>query len=334
MKNLYLLSFGFIMFFVSCKNEIEPKPSFYYWKTIFNLNNEEKNILKENSINKIYIRYFDVALKDNIPLPLLPIIFKEQPENLEIVPVIFIKNEVMLNQSLNTSDLADKIKNLIDQINKKNNLHIKEIQFDCDWSKQSRDNYFAFLSLFKTKFNCSLSATIRLHQIKYLKLAGIPNVDRGVLMYYNMSTLDSNDNLIYDRNIAKEYLKNLKDYPLKLDLALPVYSWIIHRRNNKVLALYSKTDIEQFYLGNNFKTIRNNQVIVKNNLLKDGIFYKKGDIIQIDVVQKKDLYEMIKDLGPKLKNTPNELIFYDLDPINLKPLSDEKRFFQKICNSF
>lgn len=334
MKNLYLFSFALIMLFVSCKNELDPKGSFYYWKTIFNLNKEEKIMLKENNINKIYIRYFDVALKDNTPLPLLPIIFKEKPENLEIVPVIFIKNEVMLNQSLNTSDLADKIQNLIEQINKKNNFHIEEIQFDCDWSKQSKDNYFAFLSLFKTKFKGNLSATIRLHQIKYLKSAGIPNVDRGVLMYYNMSTLDSNDNLIYDRNIAKEYIKNLKDYPLKLDLALPVYSWIIHRRNNKVLALYSKKDTKQFYLGNDFKAIRKNQVIVKNNLLKDGIFYKKGDIIQIDIVQKEDLYEMIKDLSPKLKNAPNELIFYDLDPINLKPFSDEKRFFQKICNSF
>lgn len=334
MRNLHLFSFAFIMLFASCKNELEPKASFYYWKTIFKLNNEEKIMLKENNIRKIYIRYFDVALKGNAPLPLLPIIFKEKPENLEIVPVIFIKNEVMLNQSLNTSDLADKIQNLINQINKKNNFHIKEIQFDCDWSKQSKNNYFDFLSLFKTKFKGSLSVTIRLHQIKYLKLAGIPNVDRGVLMYYNMSTLDSNDNLIYDRNIAKEYIKNLKDYPLKLDLALPVYSWIIHRRNNKVLALYSKTNTGQFHLEDYFKVIRKNQVIVKNNLLKDGIFYKKGDIIQIDIIRKEDLYEIIKDLSPRLKNTPNELIFYDLDPINLKPFSDEKRFFQKICNSF
>lgn len=334
MKNLHLLFCAFILLFASCQNETKPTTSFYYWKTIFNLTTEEKTALKENNINKIYIRYFDVGLKEKEPLPLLPIIFKEKPERLEVVPVIFIKNDVMLDQSFSADDLANKIQNLITQINNKNNFHINEIQFDCDWTKNSRDNYFAFLSLFKTKFKGNLSATIRLHQIKYLKLAGIPNVDRGVLMYYNMSALDSNDNLIYDRNIAKEYIKNLKDYPLKLDLALPVYSWIIHRRNNKVLALYSKTDTEQFYLGNNFKAIRKNQVIVKNNLLKDGIFYKKGDIIQIDIVQKEDLYEIIKDLSPKLKNTPNELIFYDLDPVNLKPFSDEKRFFQKICNSF
>lgn len=333
MKKLLLL-FCLFQCFASCKHEPAPKVSFYYWKTAFNLSTEEQTILRENNVAKIYIRYFDVGLKENSPIPLLPIVFKKKLENLEIVPVIFIKNEVMLNKSFNADDLANKTQQLIIQINEKNNFKIKEIQFDCDWTKKSRDNYFDFISVFRRNFKGVVSATIRLHQIKYLSSAGIPNVDKGVLMYYNMSSLDSNDNLIYDRNIAKEYIKNLKNYPLKLDLALPIYSWIIHRRNNKIIALYSKTDTEQFYLGNNFSTVRKNQVIVKNNLLKDDIFYKKGDLIQIDIIKKEDLYEIIKDLSPKLKNTPDELIFYDLDPINLKPFTDEKRFFQKICNSF
>jgi len=79
---------------------------------------------------------------------------------------------------------------------------------------------------------------------------------------------------------------------------------------------------------------RYNVFAVKNNLLKDGIYYKKGDIIKIETVEKVDLFQMTNDLKSELKAIPDEIIFYDLDSINLKPFSDENKLFQRICNSF
>lgn len=334
MKKSYPFWILLLILLIACQNQPKPKVSFYYWKTNFKLTAGEKRVLKENKVLKMYIRYFDVGMKTNEVLPLLPIVFKEQPENLEIVPVIFIKNEVMLNDLVSVNDLSYKIQNLIIQINKKNNIDIEEIQLDCDWNPRSKDKYLNFVSVFKKSFKGVLSATIRLHQVKYFEKTGIPNVDKGVLMYYNMGNIKDDDNLIYDKNIAKKYIENLHNYPLDLNLALPIYSWIIQKRNNNIIALYSKMNTDYLYASNDFKSIKHNVFVVQNNLLKDGIYYKKGDLIKIETVEKADLLQMTTELKSELKAIPDEIIFYDLDSINLKPFSDENKFFQRICNSF
>lgn len=334
MKKLYPFWVLLVILVIACQNQSKPLVSFYYWKTNFKLSDEEKRVIKENKVAKMYIRYFDVGMKTNEALPLLPIVFKEQPENLKIVPVVFIKNEVMLNNFVSVTDLSHKIQNLIIQINIKNNIHTEEIQIDCDWTPRSKDKYLSFISVFKNSFKGVLAATIRLHQIKYFEKTGIPNVDKGVLMYYNMGNIKADDNLIYDKNIARKYIKNLHNYPLDLNLALPIYSWIIQKRNNNIIALYSKMNSNYLCSNNDFKSIKNNVFAVKNNLLKDGIYYKKGDLIKIETVKKTDLFQMTNDLKSELKAMPKEIIFYDLDSINLKPFSDENKFFQRICNSF
>jgi hypothetical protein len=192
MKKTYPVWVLFLLFF-GCLNNPKPTVSFYYWKTVFKLSTLEKDILKENEVSKLYIRYFDVDMKENSLLPVLPIIFKDNVENFEIVPVVFIRNEVMLNDDVNLEDLGTKIRNLINQINKKNKINCKEIQIDCDWTMRSKDNYLKFITLFKKKYKGILSATIRLHQVKFSEKTSIPNVDKGVLMFYNMGKVSSDN---------------------------------------------------------------------------------------------------------------------------------------------
>jgi hypothetical protein len=80
MKKTYLV-WVLLLLFLSCQNNPKPKVSFYYWKTAFKLSTLEKEILKKNEVSKLYIRYFDVDIKENTPLPVLPIIFKENIKN-------------------------------------------------------------------------------------------------------------------------------------------------------------------------------------------------------------------------------------------------------------
>jgi len=334
MKKSYLMWVLFLLF-LSCQNNPKPTVSFYYWKTVFKLSALEKDILKENEVSKLYIRYFDVDIKENIPLPVLPIIFKDNVENFEIVPVIFIRNEVMLNDNVNLEDLGTKIRNLINQINKKNEIKCKEIQLDCDWTMLSKDNYLKFVNLFKKNYKGILSATIRLHQVKFFEKTSIPNVDKGVLMFYNMGKVSSDEiNSIYDRNIGKDYTNSLKKYPLPIDIALPIYSWAIQIRDNEVIDLISKLDSNIFEDKNNFEVITSMRFKVKRSLLKSGYFFKKDDIIKIESISKNDLFEMANDLGKQVKETPKEIIFYDLDAFNLRTYSNEKKVFQEVSHSF
>lgn len=310
--------------------------AFYYWKTVFKLSAIEKNILSQNNIKKIYLRYFDVALnpKTNLPFPDAVILFQEPTTGLTIVPVVYIKNEVMLNEAMDNKDLVSKISSLIRQINKKKQISIKEIQIDCDWTLTSRDNYLDFITEFR-KANPStiLSATIRLHQVKYFNDTKVPQVDKGVLMYYNMGKIATgNSNSIYDQEVAKKYLKSLKKYPLTLDVALPIYSWGIQIRNNRVIGLKSKISEREVRKDTNFVAMNNHFFKAKNGNYSHGIYYKKDDIIKFEAVSEADLKEILTDLKDNLKERPKEIILYDLDELNLN--NYEKDIFTKISTGF
>ena len=204
---------------IQCHNYDKSLTAFYYWKTHFNLSETEKKCLAENQVKKLYVRYFDIGIntETNQAFPISPIVFKQSTTGFIVVPVVYIKNEVMLSKSLNIAELAIKTSNFIQQINTKNNIKINEIQLDCDWTLASKDNYLQFVNLFKKETNKKLSATIRLHQIKYFKKTSIPNVDEGVLMYYNMGKIAPDSlNSIYDKNIAERYLKSIKKPVLEL----------------------------------------------------------------------------------------------------------------------
>lgn len=334
MKKIIL--FGVILcFFISCQQQEKPSISFYYWKTIFRLSPKEKNTLTANEVKRIYIRYFDIDLspQNQKPFPRTPIRFEEKTSGFEIIPVVYIKNSVMLDKNLDVLDLAQKTNNFIQQINSKNNIAIQEIQIDCDWTLKSKDNYMRFIEAFKKVSNKKLSATIRLHQIKYFKKTKIPNVDRGVLMYYNMGKIAVDSlNSIYDYNIANRYLSSLKNYPLPLDIALPLYSWGIHIRDAKIIGLRNKIDTNNLKNNNSFVLTKHNWFTVISSNFQNGVYYKKNDQIKIETISRTDLLEMANNLDKNISQNPKEIIFYDLDEFNFKNYEDG--FFKEIIDCF
>jgi hypothetical protein len=329
---LFCILFGF---FFSCQQQEQPIISFYYWKTVFRLSPKEKNTLTTNEVKRLYIRYFDIDLdpKTQEPFPRSPIRFEESKLNFEIVPVVYIKNRVMLDKNLDVFDLAKKTNRFIQQINTKNNIIIQEIQIDCDWTLASKDNYLHFIEAFKKVSNKKLSATIRLHQIKYFEKTKIPNVDRGVLMYYNMGKIAPDSlNSIYDRNIANRYLASLKNYPLPIDIALPIYSWGIHIRDGKIIGLRNKIDANNLKNNSSFVPINGNWFKIRNSNYKEGNYYKENDLLKIETISGNDLLEMANDLDKNTVQNPKEIIFYDLDEFNLKKY--DTAIFKKVIDCF
>lgn len=329
---------GFVSFFLllSCSEEqVQPEVSFYYWKTIFQLNNNEKTILEANKVSKIYVRYFDVSLKDKEAIPLSPVVFKEKKIRYDIVPVVYIKNEVMLEEAVNLENMARNIYTFIAQMNDKNGIRCHEIQIDCDWTLKSKDRYLKFIEDFKKISTKKLSATIRLHQVKYYQKTGIPNVDKGVLMFYNMGSIaPDNLNSIYDRNIAQSYIRSLHKFPLQLDIALPIYSWGIHIRNHKVIKVVGKLDHAELEKDTHFKKTDGMHFTVVESVIRGGNYYEKGDVVKIECITKKDLKTMAEDLKEHIAEQPEDIIFYDLDSFNLKAYNDDEQFFKKVAGWF
>ena len=332
-KKSFLIFFVFLV--TACSKNDKPIIAFYYWKTIFKLSETEREILKDNNVEKLYIRYFDIGLHPETtePIPVSPIHFQDSITKFDIVPVIFIQNKVMLKSNIDIKNLAEKTLHLVNEINTKNNIVCSEIQIDCDWTLASKENYLKFIEYFKKLSHKKLSATIRLHQVKYFKRTKIPNVDSGVLMYYNMGTIALDSiNSIYNHQIAEKYLKSLKKYPLHLDIALPIYSWAIHIRNQKVIGLRSKLNVAQLKKDRNFEQINALFFKVKKSNYKNGFFYEEGDKLKIEAISAEDLKIMGEELSENLANTPKEIIFYDLDEFNLK--NYEKNIFEQVVSCF
>ena len=307
---------------VACSAKTEKiNTAFYFWRTSFSLTETEQQYLKDLEVKKLYIRYFDVGLQNNEPIPVAPVVFNEKPTGYNVVPVVYIKNEVFL-QNGDADSLAVKVYNYIQQINQSADVTVNEIQFDCDWSLKSKQNYFQFIDQFK-KLHPNVSATIRLHQIKYPEKTGIPSVNTGVLMYYNMGVIGSDDdNSIYSQKTVKNYINSLQNYQLPLNIALPIFSWGVHVRNNQVTNLIGGLRVDDL-TGDQFEKISENRFKVIKDVVFKGRYLAKDDEIKVEAVSANQLKEMMHDIKQNSKHKPNEIIFYDLNENNLKAYEKE-----------
>lgn len=294
---LLLLSAVFLIvsfIFIQNKKEEPINISFYHWENSYN----QKEIKQ-----KIYIKVLDISYSSKIEV--INTIFQTKPNDI-FVPVVYITNDTMKN--VDYSIISNQIiRNL-----KATNLSFEELQIDCDWSSSTQSNYFKLLEDLKVKLNKTLSATIRLHQIKYYIKTGIPPVDYGVLMYYNMSDISdiNTKNSILDNDIAKKYHYNFDSYKLKLKLALPLYSQAIQFRENKALDIFEGAEKKIF--DENFKALDNNKYEVINSTYFKGRYVYKGDIFRFEDSEKEDIKTAFDDFFKISKNRFNEVIFYTL----------------------
>lgn len=169
----------------------------------------------------------------------------EPMKHVELVPVVFITNRTMLNcDSTQLRVFADKLQRKLGQLC---GGAYREVQFDCDWTARSRDSYFTFLRLMRDRLGRRLSATVRLHQFKDPGGTGVPPVDRGMLMLYNVEDVKAYgpDNSIFNEEAARPYFSGAPRYPLPLDVALPAYSWLVHYRNGRFVRIENGDLVEE-----------------------------------------------------------------------------------------
>lgn len=267
--------------------------SYYFWENRYNL--------EQDTNDKLYIKVLDIKYSNKLEIIETNFI-KSAPK--DFIPVVFITNKTL--QNLDYKVISDQIINLVKKFN------FNEIQIDCDWSDSTKNNYFLLLKELKNNLNKNISSTIRLHQIKYFNKTGVPPVDYGVLMYYNMSSLGDFDtkNYILDNNEAKKYHYNFENYPLKLKLALPLYSQAIQFRDKKAINLFE--NVEQIDFNEEFEKLdKNKYKVLKSHYFKGKYIYE-GDILRFENVNEKELKIAFDDFFELSKNSFDEVIFYTI----------------------
>ena len=336
----YSLILIVVLLTIGCNQERNVDSSFYYWQQRFNLSNLEKKYLNELKVNRLYIKFFDVVwdASANISKPAAIINFQDTlPENIEIIPTIYITNEtISKSNEPEIIQLAERTNKKIKDILKKYNLNsIQETQIDCDWSLSTRDKFFLFLEKLKAEdISLELSATIRLHQIKFYKKTGIPPVDKGMLMFYNMGDLKNADtkNSILDLDIAQQYLTNFDEYQLPLDIALPIFRWGVLKRRERVVKLINNLNISDLQDTTKYEAVSDINFKVKSSHYLNGYYLYPNDEIRIEQVSFEELEKTKELLKKQLQNQELTVTYYHLDDAVLEFYPEED--LKAITNGF
>ena len=327
-----------VMAFVSCHKSHEPVPrparSVYYWRTVMQLDSAERDFLARNEVKKMYVRYFDVVVKDGKLMPNATLHFSEPvPEGLEIVPTVFIMENCL---DVDTTKLAKLLVNRLVQMSETNGVKgVKEVQVDFDWTGRTMMPYFDLLlrmrPLLKER-GLGLSATIRLHQLSMPP----PPVDYGVLMMYNTGDAADYDceNPILDYKDAEPYLKNLADYDLPLCAAYPVFHWFLHYRSKEFKGTLYDVDLSDSTLF--YRTAPGKYLVIGSRDLPSGgsddalsAHIVAGDEVVLKQVPATTIIKVRDKLSALRPDINQQVIIYDLDSkyINNYQYTDYEKVF-------
>ena len=343
-----LIALSLLLTGASCRSRqpatAGPEHSFYYWRSVFVLTPKERQTLHSLQVTRLYTKFFDVTWDESArePRPVATIRFKDSATSaFNIVPVVFITNGSLLHLDTGSvRPLAGHIAKLVTELTQQNNIPPpKEIQLDCDWSAATKDTYFMLIGDIRHWLNdhgqkdCRLSATIRLYQCKYREKTGVPPVDKGLLMCYNMGNLKDpgTTNSILETKELEKYITGLRGYPLPLDLALPLFDWKVLFRHEQYAGLISSlpsaslTNNPAIRSGSNsFTGSCSNSFFFTRDTSIDHYSFEAGDRLRDERSDYPQIAASARLLARKLQHQPSTIILYHLDSSNLSKYSNNE----------
>jgi hypothetical protein len=305
------------------------KHAFYYWRTTFHLSEADIAYFNTLHINTLYVKFFDVGWQSDtqMAVPLTITQFASPiPQHIEIIPTIFITNATMQNiDEPAIEQLAEKIlKKIGSMLLDTDAPVIQEIQLDCDWTTGTREKYFSLLKALQSRVlerNIVVSATIRLHQIKYRQQTGIPPVSKGMLMCYNIASptqFDVHNSILESQHVAP-YITNLDTYPLPLDVVLPIFSWGVLFYHDEFIKLINNTREQNLLDHPDFERYAGNVFHAKRNTYLNTTYIYQDSLIRVEEMSAKMLKQNARLLASHLPKPMNARItFFHYDPAILK----------------
>ena len=333
-------SFLWLIFSACQHKQTVVQPAFYFWQTHLGTDNFPIDFVKQQHINTLYVCLLNIevnAQNQAVPSVQTSVDWSIIPTDVRIVPVVYIPNRVF--ERVDTSEISHFALNLTrffkEKIPPSVFSRFSEVQLDCDWTEKTRAGYFSFLKNFKQQIQLPLSATIRLHQVKYRNKTGIPPVERGALMLYNLNAPNrfSEKNSIFDKEECGKYLKVAKQYELPLDMAFPLFSWGLVFRNKAyqgILNGMTSAECRSLSFLSAQKNIGKNYFHVTQDTVFNGLYLRNGDEIEVEEIAEKDLLDAADLAAPLLNSDTTNMIFYHLNSSIIKNYNAD--VFQKIAN--
>lgn len=302
--------------------------AFYYWRTTFALSPAERAALADAKVTRLYVRMFDIewSATEQAPRLIGKLAAREDqrvPAGIEVVPVVFIRQDVF--KHLDAAAGARLARDTWTEVAQRSaaitgGTPPRELQLDCDWTDSSRDRFFGFTRDVERVSGVALGATIRLHQIKYREKTGVPPVSRGMLMFYNMGKFSSevDDRAIFDARTAEKYLARIDDYPLPLDLALPIWSWTVHVRDDRVIDLLQSTDPDELPQLDFVVPGGLDRYVVTRNAFLHGALLRQGDVLKVERMSPRETRAAADLVRPHLAPQRRDVALFDLSERNLQ----------------
>jgi len=303
----------------------------YWWKTNFQPNAYELDFLKENKINKLYVKFFDVVEGSyELIQPIATTKFSSpMPEGVTLVPVVFISADAVKKMTLQFSDgristenAAQKIVTRVKNMLSYNELGpLTELQLDCDYAVTDVSLFFDLCRKVKSLVgeDVVLSTTIRLSV-----LGKTPPVDKGVLMLYNTDSFKNIrvQNSILNHETVELYLNRLKNIDIPLDIAIPAYRWGIAFSGDNFLQILRKADYSDTTL---YAPVPyTNRFEVKDPHTVDGCYLLKGYQIRSENSDPEEIALSKELLRKSYPDMQSNIILYHLDSANLSTYTKDE----------
>lgn len=270
----------------------------------------------------MYVRYFDVVMRDGQPMPNATLQFADTiPGGIEVVPTVFIVENCLRH---NLDSVAQLLVDRVVQMNETNDLPpARELQIDCDWTQRSQEVYYAFLrhvrQLLKER-GMRLSATIRLHQLAMAP----PPVDEGVLMVYNTgdATRGGDHNPILDYRDVEPYLRYVASYDLPLCAAYPIFGWQLLFQGSEFKAILRDENLADttFYkpLGQGeWLVLQSRDMPLLSDMGDEVARMSVGDHVRVWQPSAQEVQRVANALAQRRPNINQQVVFYSLDSKHL-----------------
>lgn len=158
-------------------------------------------------------------------------------------------------------------------------------------------------------------------------------------MFYNVAPITTSGEVpaIFDAASAARYTARLRDYPLPLDAALPIWAWAVHARGSEVVGLLQSVDPPELEAIAWLRPLGAGRFVATRTAFLHGELLRDGDILRVEAAgteEARTAAGMLADsLAPADRSRGGRAIaLFDLSERNLRRHGDAnlERLFSSV----